>query len=87
MAAYLKKPFRHNPLGARKLLIRVTYTLYGDTVNLAQRLEGLNKELDTDCLICGATYAAAPASCAATAMGAVQVRGREHAVDVYAMSL
>jgi adenylate cyclase len=56
-------------------------------VNLAQRLEGLNKELGTDCLICGATYAAAPASCAATAIGAVQVRGREHAVDVYAMSL
>jgi class 3 adenylate cyclase len=66
---------------------RLTYTLYGDTVNLAQRLEGLNKELGTDCLICGATYAAAPASCAATAIGAVQVRGREHAVDVYAMSL
>src|SRR3954464_351566 len=25
MAAYLKKPFRHNPLVARKPLIRVTY--------------------------------------------------------------
>src|SRR3954467_13893357 len=27
-AAYLKKPFSHNPLIARKLLIRVTLTLY-----------------------------------------------------------
>jgi class 3 adenylate cyclase len=66
---------------------RLTYTLYGDTVNLAQRLERLNKELDTDCLICETTYAAAPAPRTATALGAVQVRGREHAVNVYALSV
>ncbi len=34
---------------------RQTYTVYGDAVNLAQRLQELNKEMGTDCLICGAT--------------------------------
>ena len=65
---------------------RQTYTLYGDTVNLAQRLEALNKDLGTDCLICGATCAAARSDCAdAVAMGSVQVRGRDAAVEVFAV--
>ena len=65
---------------------RQTYTLYGDTVNLAQRLEELNKELDTDCLICGTTFKAAESSCMdAVAMGSVQVRGRESTVEVFAL--
>ena len=38
---------------------RQTYTIYGDTVNLAQRLEELNKELETDCLISRETFEAA----------------------------
>jgi adenylate cyclase len=66
---------------------RQTYTLYGDTVNLAQRLEELNKELDTDCLICGTTFKAAGSSCVdAVAKGSVQVRGRESAVEVFALT-
>jgi len=65
---------------------RQTYTLYGDTVNLAQRLEELNKELDTDCLICGTTFKAAESNCVdAVAMGWVRVRGRESAVEVFAL--
>lgn len=64
-----------------------TYTVYGDTVNLAQRLERLNKELETDCLICGTTFEAARSACAdAVAMGATQVRGRDGAIDVFALS-
>ncbi|ATU93919.1 adenylate/guanylate cyclase domain-containing protein [Phyllobacterium zundukense] len=66
---------------------RHTYTLYGDTVNLAQRLERLNKEFDTDCLISGPTFEAARSNCGdAVAMGSVQVRGRESAVEVFALS-
>ena len=62
-----------------------TYTVYGDTVNLAQRLERLNKELETDCLMCGTTFAAARSACAdAVAVGSVQVRGREGVVDTFA---
>ena len=65
---------------------RQTYTLYGDTVNLAQRLEELNKELETECLICGATFEAAPSDCAdARPMGSVQLRGRDRAVEVFAL--
>ena len=65
---------------------RQTYTLYGDTVNLAQRLEELNKELGTNCLICGTTFKAAEPNCAdAAPMGPLQVRGREGAVEVFAL--
>jgi len=66
---------------------RHTYTLYGDTVNLAQRLEGLNKEFETACLISGPTFQAARSSCGdAVAKGPVQVRGRESTVEVFALA-
>ena len=65
---------------------RQTYTLYGDTVNLAQRLEQLNKEFTTNCLICGTTFDAARSDCTdAEAKGSVQVRGRTSAIEVFAL--
>ena len=66
---------------------RQTYTVYGDTVNVAQRLERLNKERETDCLISGATFEAARSVCAdARPMGSIQVRGREAAVEVFVIA-
>lgn len=66
---------------------RQSYTIYGDTVNLAQRLQVLTKELDTDCLISDATYMAAGAACHdAVANGTVSVRGREQPVQVFAIA-
>ena len=65
---------------------RHTYTLYGDTVNLAQRLEVLNKDFQTDCLISGSTFEAVRSNCVdAVPMGSVHVRGRESAVEVFAI--
>lgn len=65
-----------------------TYTVYGDTVNLAQRLERLNKELGTASLICGATFEVARSVCAdVVAVGSVQVRGREGVVEVFALGV
>lgn len=63
---------------------RQTYTLYGDTVNVAQRLERLNKELGSESLICGATFDAARPD--ARAVGSVLVPGRRRAVDVFALA-
>ena len=64
---------------------RLTYTLYGDTVNLAQRLEQLNKELGTLCLVSRETCRAATALDGFVPKGTVQVRGREASVDVFAL--
>jgi adenylate cyclase len=65
---------------------RQTYTLYGDAVNLAQRLQELTKEFETDCLISGATFETARSGCAdAVAIGSVPVRGREAPADVFAL--
>jgi len=65
---------------------RQTYTIYGDTVNLAQRLERLNKELQTETLVCGATFrGAGQVGAGARGVGTVQVRGRELAVEVFAI--
>ena len=66
---------------------RQTYTVYGDTVNVAQRLERLNKELATDCLISGTTFTAMqPEGGDAVAVGSVQVPGRDGAVEVFSLS-
>lgn len=62
---------------------RQTYTVYGDTVNLAQRLEAKNKELGTRLLVCGETRAACGADSLAE-VGELPIRGRSEAVRVFA---
>lgn len=65
---------------------RRTYTLYGDTVNLAQRLEAHNKSTGTHLLIDEATWHAAGAPELFSSIGAVEVRGREQAPIIYALA-
>lgn len=62
---------------------RMLITVYGDEVNIAARLEQLNKSYGTYVLATGATIAAAGDGFACRPMGAVAVRGRATPVEVF----
>ena len=67
---------------------RLNYTLIGDTVNVAQRLEALGKELDIRnreiaILVSGATAALLGAGFEVRALGDHKLRGRRTATEVF----
>jgi class 3 adenylate cyclase len=64
---------------------RLSYTLLGDTVNLAARLEELNKQYGTRILVSQSTREAGGDGCVFQPLGSVVVRGRSDAVAIFSI--
>jgi adenylate cyclase len=62
---------------------RIDYTAFGENINLASRMEGLNKYLGTDVLITGEVQAAVTDKFVTRFCGQFKLKGFEKAVDVH----
>lgn len=64
---------------------RLNYTVHGDAVNIAARLESMNKEFGTNILVSETTMEAAPDAATYREIGSLPIRGRETPVMVFTL--
>ena len=65
---------------------RMSYALVGDAVNVASRIQSLNKEFGTRLLVSGATRAQLADTSRLKALPTVRVKGRQAEVEVYSVA-
>ena len=64
---------------------RVGYTVHGDDVNLAARLEALNKDYETCIIVAASTLTAARLAIPVRELGDVAVRGKSEKTTIFAI--
>jgi adenylate cyclase len=62
---------------------RLSYALVGDTVNLASRIQGLNRQLGTDILVSETTQAGLGKEVTLKKLPEILVKGKSEPVEIY----